>query len=251
MPVYNYTARTTTGELQSGSIDLPSENDVIAHLRKNRMIVVKVSQAPKQLKMSFGSGISTRDIVIFTRQFATMINSGLPLVQALDILAEQTENKALKDVTHAVVYDVESGQTLADALRKHPKAFSDLYVNMVAAGEAGGILDTILLRLATFMEKNDALVRRVKGAMIYPAVIFSVMAIAVVILLLFVIPVFATMFASMGGVLPLPTRIVMGMSSFLQHYWWMLILGVVAIVWATRRYYKTPSGRLKRHPFRV
>ena len=199
--------------------------------------------------MSFGSGISTRDIAIFTRQFATMINSGLPLVQALDILAEQTENKALKDVTHAVVYDVESGQTLADALRKHPKAFSDLYVNMVAAGEAGGILDTILLRLATFMEKNDALVRRVKGAMIYPAVIFSVMAIAVVILLLFVIPVFATMFASMGGVLPLPTRIVMGMSSFLQHYWWMLILGVVAIVWATRRYYKTPSGRLNLDKF--
>ncbi len=249
MPVYNYTARTTTGELQSGSIDLPSENDVIAHLRKNRMIVVKVQQAPKQLKMSFGAGISTRDIVIFTRQFATMINSGLPLVQALDILAEQTENKALKDVTHAVVYDVESGQTLADALRKHPKAFSDLYVNMVAAGEAGGILDTILLRLATFMEKNDALVRRVKGAMIYPAVIFSVMAIAVVILLLFVIPVFATMFASMGGVLPLPTRIVMGMSSFLQHYWWMLILGVVAIVWGTRRYYKTPSGRLNLDKF--
>jgi type IV pilus assembly protein PilC len=249
MPVYNYTARTTTGELQSGSIDLPSENDVIAHLRKNRMIVVKVQQAPKQLKLSFGAGISTRDIVIFTRQFATMINSGLPLVQALDILAEQTENKALKDVTHAVVYDVESGQTLADALRKHPKAFSDLYVNMVAAGEAGGILDTILLRLATFMEKNDALVRRVKGAMIYPAVIFSVMAIAVVILLLFVIPVFATMFASMGGVLPLPTRIVMGMSSFLQHYWWMLILGVVAIVWGTRRYYKTPNGRLNLDKF--
>lgn len=244
MPVYNYTARTTTGELQSGSIDLPSENDVIAHLRKNRMIVVKVQQAPKQLKLSFGAHISTRDIVIFTRQFATMINSGLPLVQALDILGEQTENKALKDVTRAVVYDVESGQTLADALRKHPKAFSDLYVNMVAAGEAGGILDTILLRLATFMEKNDALVRRVKGAMIYPAVIFSVMGIAVVILLIFVIPVFATMFASMGGQLPLPTRIVMGMSSFLKHYWWALGLGIAAVVYGTRRYYKTPTGRL-------
>jgi len=244
MPVFNYTARTTTGELQSGSIDLPSENDVIAHLRKNRMIVVKVQQAPKQLKLSFGGGVSTRDVVIFTRQFATMINSGLPLVQALDILAEQTENKALKDVTRAVVYDVESGQTLADALRKHPKAFSDLYVNMVAAGEAGGILDTILLRLATFMEKNDALVRRVKGAMIYPAVIFSVMLVAVVILLIFVIPVFANMFASMGGQLPLPTRIVMGMSAFLKHYWWMLGGGIVLLVWGTRRYYKTPTGRL-------
>ena len=244
MPVYNYTARTLTGELQSGSIDLPSENEVVAHLRKNRMIVVKVQQAPKQLKLSFGGGISTRDIVIFTRQFATMINSGLPLVQALDILSEQTENKALKDVTRAVVYDVESGQTLADALRKHPKAFSELYVNMVAAGEAGGILDTILLRLATFMEKNDALVRRVKGAMIYPAVIFSVMAIAVVILLIFVIPVFANMFASMGGQLPLPTRIVMAMSDFLKHYWWALGLGAAVIVVGTRRYYATPGGRL-------
>jgi type IV pilus assembly protein PilC len=244
MPVFNYTARTTTGELQSGSIDLPSQNDVIAHLRKNRMIVVKVQQAPKQLKLSFGAGISMRDIVIFTRQFATMINSGLPLVQALDILGEQTENKALKDVTHAVVYDVESGQTLADALRKHPKAFSDLYVNMVAAGEAGGILDTILLRLATFMEKNDALVRRVKGAMIYPAVIFSVMGIAIVVLLIFVIPVFATMFASMGGQLPLPTRIVMGMSTFLKHYWWALGGGIALLIFGTKRYYATPGGRL-------
>jgi type IV pilus assembly protein PilC len=244
MPIFNYTARTLSGELQSGSIDLPSENDVIAHLRKNRMIVVKVQQAPKQLKLSFGASISMRDIVIFTRQFATMINSGLPLVQALDILGEQTENKALKDVTHAVVYDVESGQTLADALRKHPKAFSDLYVNMVAAGEAGGILDTILLRLATFMEKNDALVRRVKGAMIYPAVIFSVMGIAIVVLLIFVIPVFATMFASMGGQLPLPTRIVMGMSEFLKHYWWALGLGIAAIFYGTKRYYATPNGRL-------
>jgi type IV pilus assembly protein PilC len=244
MPVFNYTARTLTGELQSGSIDLPSENDVVAHLRKNRMIVVKVQQAPKQLNFTFGSGVTTRDIVIFTRQFATMINSGLPLVQALDILSEQTESKALKDVTKAVVYDVESGQTLADALRKHPKAFSDLYVNMVAAGEAGGILDTILLRLATFMEKNDALVRRVKGAMIYPAVIFSVAGIAVVVLLIFVIPVFANMFASAGGVLPLPTRIVMGMSHFLIHFWYVLGGGGGLFVFGIKKYYATPGGRL-------
>src|SRR5512139_3317446 len=244
MPVYNYTARTTTGELQSGSIDLPSENDVIAHLRKNRMIVVKVSQAPKQLKMSFGAGISTRDIVIFTRQFATMINSGLPLVQALDILAEQTENKALKDVTRAVVYDVESGQTLADALRKHPKAFSDLYVNMVAAGEAGGILDTILLRLATFMEKNDALVRKVKGAMIYPGVIMSVAGIAVVVLLIFVIPVFEEMFASVGLPLPLPTRVVIGLSQFLKGYWWLLGAGGFGLGVMVKRYYATSNGKL-------
>jgi type IV pilus assembly protein PilC len=244
MPVFNYTARTLTGELQSGSIDLPSENDVVAHLRKNRMIVVKVQQAPKDIKISFGGGIGTRDIVIFTRQFATMINSGLPLVQALDILAEQPENPKLKVVTKAVVYDVESGHTLADALRKHPKAFSDLYVNMVAAGEAGGILDTILLRLATFMEKNDALVRKVKGAMIYPSVIFSVAGLCVMVLLIFVIPVFQQMFSSIGQQLPLPTRIVIGMSNILKGYWWAIGLAIAATSWATRRYYATPAGRL-------
>jgi type IV pilus assembly protein PilC len=244
MPVFNYTARTLTGELQSGSLDLPSRDEVVAHLRKNRMIVVKVQQAPRDIKISFGSGIRTRDIVIFTRQFATMINSGLPLVQALDILAEQTENKALKDVTRAVVYDVESGHTLADALRKHPKAFSELYVNMVAAGEAGGILDTILLRLATFMEKNDALVRKVKGAAIYPAVIMTVAAIAIVVLLIFVIPVFRSMFADVHMELPLPTRIVIGASDFLKSFWYLLFAGIAVLIFGTRRYYATPGGRL-------
>ncbi len=244
MPVFNYTARTLTGELQSGSIDLPSENDVIAHLRKNRMIVVKVQQAPKEIKLNWGGGVTTRDIVIFTRQFATMINSGLPLVQALDILAEQSENKQLKDVTKQVVYDVESGHTLADALRKHPKAFSELYVNMVAAGEAGGILDTILLRLATFMEKNDALVRKVKGAMIYPAVIFAVAGLCIVVLLIFVIPVFQDMFAGIGQALPLPTRIVIGASDFLKGFWWAMGGGGFLAWVLFKRYYATPDGKL-------
>jgi type IV pilus assembly protein PilC len=245
MPMFNYTARTLTGELQSGQIDLTSHDDVVAHLRKNRMIVVKVQQAPKDIKFDmFAKGISTRDIVIFTRQFATMINSGLPLVQALDILAEQSENKALKDVTRSVVYDVESGHTLADALRKHPKAFTELYVNMVAAGEAGGILDTILLRLATFMEKNDALVRKVKGAMIYPAVIFSVAGMAIVILLIFVIPVFQDMFAGIGQQLPLPTLIVIGASNVLKGYWWAIGGGLGLSAWGIKRYYATPGGKL-------
>src|SRR4030081_2354601 len=224
MPVFEYTARNLKGGLVRDKIDLGSRDDVIAHLRKNRMIVVQVREAKGSgggLGNLFKPGIKTRDIVIFTRQFATMINAGLPLVQALDILAQQTENKILADVTRQVVYDVESGHTLADALRKHPKAFSDLYVNMVAAGEAGGILDTILLRLATFMEKNDALVRKVKGAMIYPGVIMSVAAIAIIVLLIFVIPVFEKMFASVGLALPLPTRVVIGMSQFLQSYWGM------------------------------
>ena len=156
MPVYEYTARTATGEETSGTIDLPSIDAVREHLRKNRLMAVRVREQQKKVRKV---RIPTRDIVVFTRQFATMINSGLPLVQALDILAQQTENKALADVTRQVVYDVESGNTLADALAKHKNAFSQLYVNMVAAGEAGGILDTILLRLATFLEKNDAIVR--------------------------------------------------------------------------------------------
>src|SRR2546422_1784974 len=247
MPVFQYTARTLKGDLQQGEVDLPSRDDVIAHLRKNRMVVVQVRPAPKQLKISFkfGGGVKTRDVVVFTRQFATMINAGLPLVQALTILAEQTENKVLADVTRQVVYDVESGHTLADALRKHPKAYSDLYVNMVAAGEAGGILDTILLRLAVFLEKNDAIVPQVEGAMVYPALIMSVAAIAVTVLLIFVIPTFQAMFASVNLELPLPTRIVIGASNVLKHYWWAIIAAAGFGVFALNRYYKTTPGKLQ------
>jgi len=247
MPVFEYTARNLKGDLIKDQIDLPSKDDVVAHLRKNRLVVVQIREQPKALSLGgmFKPGIKTRDIVIFTRQFATMINSGLPLVQALDILAQQTENKALAEVTRAVVYDVESGQTLADALRKHPRAFADLYVNMVAAGEAGGILDTILNRLAQFLEKNDAIVRKVKGAMIYPAVIMSVAVIAVAVLLIFVIPTFQNMFASVQLELPLPTRIVIGMSSILKGYWWLIGAVIGLIVFAINRYYKTAQGRLQ------
>ncbi|HUX32624.1 MAG TPA: type II secretion system F family protein, partial [Gemmatimonadaceae bacterium] len=183
-------------------------------------------------------------IVIFTRQFSTMINSGLPLVQALDILAQQSESPALRDTTRQVVFDVESGHTVADALRKHPKAFTELYVNMVAAGEAGGILDTILLRLAVFMEKNDALVRKVKGAMIYPAVIMSVAGTAIAVLLIFVIPVFQTMFGSVHMALPLPTRIVIGMSNFLRNFWWAVFGGLMLGGYMLKKYYATPDGKL-------
>src|SRR5688500_2349441 len=226
MPMYEYTARNSTGQIQKGQLEAQSTDEVNAHLRKNRMMLVSVRQAPKAISFGGPGRIKTRDIVIFTRQFATMINAGLPLVQSLTILAQQTENKALKDVTRAVVYDVESGNTLADAFAKHPKAFSDLYVNMVAAGEAGGILDTILLRLAVFLEKNDALVRKVKGAMIYPGVILSVAGIAISVLLVFVIPTFQEMFASVNMELPLPTRIVIGLSDGLITYWWA-ILGII------------------------
>jgi type IV pilus assembly protein PilC len=247
MPLFDYTARNpTTGQIQKGQLDVPSKDDVTAYLRKNRMMLVSLREAPKPIKLSFSFGkskVSTHDIVIFTRQFATMINAGLPLVQSLDILSKQTENATLKDVTRQVVFDVEAGNTLADAFRKHPNAFTDLYVNMIAAGEHGGILDTILLRLATFMEKNDALVRKVKGAMVYPVVIMSVAVIAITVLLIFVIPTFSKMFASVNMELPLPTRIVIGMSSFLTSYWWLL-LGIGFGIWfGTKRYYATPAGQ--------
>src|SRR3982750_4307086 len=225
MPSFTYTARALNGDLRTATIDAPNRDEVVAQLRRQRLNVVKIDEAAEAKKKKRAGKISMRDVVIFTRQFSTMINAGLPLVQALDILAKQSENPALKDVTRAVVYDVGGGHTVADALATDPKAFTDLYVNMVAAGEAGGILDTILMRLATFMEKNDALVRKVKGAMIYPGVIMSVAAVAIVVLLIFVIPTFERMFASVGLALPLPARVVIGMSKFLQAYWWMVIAG--------------------------
>src|SRR3954467_9289869 len=245
MAMFEYTARNTTGQIQKGQLDVATKDDVSAYLRKNRLILVSVREAPKQISLSMGGArIKTRDIVIFTRQFATMINAGLPLVQSLNILAAQTENKALREVTKAVVYDVESGNTLADAFSKHPKAFTDLYVNMVAAGEAGGILDTILLRLATFLEKNDALVRKVKGAMVYPGVIITVAGAAIAILLIFVIPTFQNMFSSAGLELPLPTRVVIGMSNFLKGYWWMVGAVIIVVVYAFRKYNATSNGKL-------
>ena len=243
MPLFEYTARSSTGQIQKGQLEAQSTEEVSAHVRKNRMILVSVRQAPKAIKLGMGPRIKTRDIVIFTRQFATMINAGLPLVQSLTILAQQSENKALQEVTRAVVYDVEAGNTLADAFAKHPKAFSDLYVNMVAAGEAGGILDTILLRLAVFLEKNDALVRKVKGAMIYPGVILSVAGIAIAVLLVFVIPTFQEMFASVNMELPLPTRIVIGLSDGLITYWWVILAAIGAGIFGIRKYYGTPVGR--------
>ena len=244
MPTFTYTARSSTGDLKSSTIDAPNRDEAVAQLRRQRMTIVKVDEEKANAKKASGGGIKMRDIVIFTRQFSTMINAGLPLVQALDILAKQSENKNLSAVVRNVVFDVESGNTVADAMRKHPKAFTDLYTNMVAAGEAGGILDTILNRLAVFMEKNDALVRKVKGAMIYPMVILCVAALCVVVLLWKVIPVFASMFGSVGMELPLPTKIVIGMSAFLNAYWWAIILGVAGGGYAIKKFYATPPGQL-------
>jgi type IV pilus assembly protein PilC len=244
MPVFTYSARAVSGELQNGEIDLPTQDEVIGYLRRQRLIPVSVRTKPKDLSFTFGSGVTTREVVIFTRQFATMINSGLPLVQSLSILAEQTENPRFRKIIADVLHDIESGQTLADSLRRHPQIFTDLYVNMVAAGEAGGILDTILLRLATFLEKNDALVRKIKGAMTYPAVMLFVVIAATTILLWKVVPVFASIFIDAGLDLPTPTRVVLAISAFLQSYILVMFAGVIASGFLLRKYYKTDSGQL-------
>jgi type IV pilus assembly protein PilC len=244
MPVFTYSARAISGELQSGEIDLPTREEVVGFLRRQRLIPVAVKAKPKDISISIGTGVKTREVVIFTRQFSTMIAAGLPLVQSLSILAEQTENPRFATIITAVLNDIQAGQTLADAMKKHPKIFTDLYVNMIAAGEAGGILDVILDRLAVFLEKNDALVRKIKGAMTYPAVMLFVVMAATTILLWKVVPVFAGIFSDAGMALPTPTLVVLSISEFLQSYIHLLVLGLIAGVFALTRYYKTSSGKL-------
>lgn len=242
MPIFTYTARATNGALKTATIEAASRDAVIAQLRKMRLAVVKIDENAQ--KATKKGSVKIRDIVVFTRQFSTMVNAGLPLVQALDILAKQTENKTLSSITRQVMFDVESGYTLADSMAKHPRAFTTLYTNMVAAGEAGGILDVILNRLASFLEKNDKLIRKVKGAMIYPTSILAVAVGAIAILLIFVIPTFEDMFASVGVPLPFPTRIVIGMSKGLQSYWWAIIAFFVGSFFLMKRYYASPNGKL-------
>ena len=244
MPVWSYSARTVSGDLKRAEYDAVSRDEVIAHLRSQRLIPIAIREKPKGIQLPGGKKVKTRDVVILTRQFATMINAGLPLVQALDILAKQSDNKILQSTLQDVLYDVESGHTLADAMRGHEKVFTPLYVNMVAAGETGGILDTILLRLSVFLEKAEALARKIKGAMIYPMVIGFVALSAIIVLLLFVIPTFQQMFASFDQVLPLPTRIVIMASDTLQSYWWAMGGGIAATVFLFKRWIATSSGRL-------
>jgi type IV pilus assembly protein PilC len=244
MPVYTYKARTVGGETQSGEMTASTEADVVGLLRRRRLVVTQVKEKPKDIKLSFGRGIKTKDLVVFTRQFATMINAGLPLVQSLDILATQQTKPKVAEKIRAILNDVEAGSTLADAMRRHREFFSEVYINMVAAGEAGGILDTILLRLAEYLESSESLKRKVRGAMFYPITVMSFAFVAIAVLLIFVIPTFAGFFESAGVALPMPTRIVMGLSDFLVGYWWAV--GAVAMLagYLLRTYRATPAGKL-------
>jgi len=219
---------------------------VVATLRRQQIITTSVRAKPRDIVISipgFGGKVSEKEIAIFTRQFSTMIDAGLPLVQCLDIPASQQDNKTFQKVLTQIRQDVESGSTLASALKNQTKYFSHLYCNMVEAGEAGGILDTILNRLAAYIEKSIALKKRVKSAMIYPSVIVTVAVVVVAFLLIFVIPTFKTMFEGFGATLPLPTRIVLEMSRLMRQYILVVIGFLVALVLALRYYYRTEKGR--------
>ncbi len=239
--------RSPNGELLSGEYNAESKEDLVSHLRKRKIIITSMREKAKgnlNIKLPGQDRVGVKDIGVFTRQFATMINAGLPMVQCLDILAQQTEKEFFRTSIARVMADVEGGSTLAESMARHPKVFSTLYVNMVEAGEAGGILDVILVRLATFLEKLDALQRKVKSALTYPSVVAFVAIAATCFMLIFIIPTFAKMFTDFGGKLPLPTLIVMGISDFLRGYWWLLIAIIVGIVIAIRRFYATEGGRL-------
>jgi len=245
MPIYTYKARTVGGESQTGEMTASTEADVVGQLRRRRLVVVSVKEKPKDLNFSIGGRrIKTKDLVLFTRQFATMINAGLPLVQSLDILANQQPNKKAAEKIAAVLSDVESGSTLADAMGRHKDFFSEIYVNMVTAGEAGGILDVILLRLAEYLEAAEKLKRKVRGAMFYPLTVLGFSGLAIAALLIFVIPTFAGFFQDANVPMPLLTRFVMGLSDFLLAWWWALVAGIIGVGWLIRTYRKTPAGRL-------
>ncbi|MEK6546154.1 MAG: type II secretion system F family protein [Nitrospinota bacterium] len=242
MPIFVYKVKTKTGEL-TGEVESKSKDDVIATFRKQKIEVISVKK--KSREISFGGGkVTEKDVVVFTRQFATMVEAGLPLVQCLSILSTQSENKKFAKTIGDVKASVEKGETFADALRRHPKIFDNLYSNMVEAGEVGGILDTILKRLAAYMEKAMALKGKVKSAMVYPAAIVSIAVIVIVFLMIFVIPTFATMFEGAGAALPLPTQIVMSASSYTKRYIVHTIVLAVVVGFLFKRFYATEKGKL-------
>jgi type IV pilus assembly protein PilC len=245
LPVWQWEGKTKSGETRKGEMEAADEAAVLQRLRSMALQNVKVKKRPLQInfKLPGMGGVTQKDLVVFTRQFATMIDAGLPLVQCLDILGGQMENLAFRDVLAKVKLKVESGSTLADALGDHPKVYDTLYVQLVAAGEIGGILDTILNRLAVYIEKAEKLKSKVKGAMVYPA---SVLVIAVGVtaaLLLFVTPTFEKMFKDFGSQMPAPTQIVIDLSRFVQDYIFHMIIGLVVVVVAFRAYLNWPKGR--------
>src|SRR5688572_5849520 len=244
MPAFVWKGKNRDGKAVSGERVADNKEAVMALLRREQILVSSVKEKGKEMALpKFGGGVPAKELAIFVRQFSVMIDAGLPLVQCLEILGSQQENKTFAKILHQTRMDVEGGATLADAMRKHPKAFDDLFVNMIAAGEAGGILDTILKRLATYIEKAVKLKAQVKGAMVYPVAVISIAGIVIAVILWKVIPTFASMFEGLGAQLPLPTRIVIAMSNWFIRLLPFLVIAIVAGVFAFKRYYATYGGR--------
>ena len=248
MPIYVWKGKNSFGEKRKGEIEAVDEAGARLQLKRLRIDNPIVKVKPKNLFENidfFKPKITGKDIVIFTRQLSTMIDAGLPLVQCLQILGKQQANLTFKKVLTTIQSDVETGTTLADSMRKHPKAFDNLYANMIEAGEMGGILDTILSRLANFKEKAMALQKKIKGAMTYPAICLGISLVILTVILVFVVPVFEKMFKDFGSTLPAPTQFVVDLSNFFKSNIIFLILGVAVFIWVIKKIYKTDKGRLK------
>lgn len=249
MATFAYVGRSKSGAMKKGELVAKSRDEAVEQLRKQSVVVTSLEEKAAKEGFSFklGSGVSEKDLVVFTRQFGTMINAGLPLIQCLEILSTQSENAALRKSVGEIKVQVEGGSTFSDALRKHPKIFDDLYVNMVHAGEVGGLLDTILGRLSKHIEKAMKLKGQIKSAMVYPAAIVGIAGIVITVLMIWVIPVFEKMFKEMSGgkmALPAPTQLVIDMSNFAQGNWYIILGVTVAVVVAIKKYYATPRGKL-------
>ncbi|HKN85969.1 MAG TPA: type II secretion system F family protein [Nitrospiraceae bacterium] len=250
MATFAYVGKNRQGAVKKGEVIAKTRDEAVEQLRKLNVGVTSLQEkalAQGRFASLSGGGVKDKDLVVFTRQFSTMINAGLPLVQCLDILSTQSENKFLGKAVGEIKLDVEGGSTFADALKKHPKVFDELYVNMVHAGEVGGLLDSILLRLAKHIEKAMKLKSAIKSAMVYPAAIIGVAVIVITILMIWVIPIFAKMFTDLSGGkvgLPGPTQLVINVSEFMQHYIIYIVVALGGIAYAVKRYYKTANGRL-------
>ena len=245
MPVYTYRGTNRAGSSVSGEVTATSKADLQNILRRQQITATKMSEKGKEFNLpTFGGSVKAKELAVFTRQFSVMIDAGLPLVQCLEILAGQQENKLFQKVLTGTRSAVEGGATLSAAMRQFPKVFDALYVNMVEAGETGGILDTILQRLSLYIEKNVKLQRAVKSALVYPVGVLTVAAGVIILLLWKVVPVFATLFAGLGVALPLPTRIVIGASNFIGSYFGLgILIGFIATIFLVKFWYGTPQGR--------
>jgi type IV pilus assembly protein PilC len=248
MPIYTWKGINSYGDKRKGEVEAPDQVAALGHVKRLRIKDAVIKEKPKDIFANVSllqPKVTGKDIVIFTRQLSTMIDAGLPLVQSLEILGKQQENPTFKKVLTTIRSDVETGTTFADSMRKHPKIFNNLFSNMIEAGETGGILDTILGRLALFMEKSMELQKKIKGAMTYPVICLSISILILVVILVFVIPVFEEMFASLDSALPMPTQIVVNMSDFVKANYLYLIMAGVAFFYLIKKIHNTEKGRVK------